>query len=128
MLLLVREEGAGEGRGRGGVLLSSVIAILLPTHAVFDETGHFVIYSTLFGIKGGLLQHGRLGAGSTVPTPSPILPLLPFAVVNIVTNKCVDMIGKDDSVRFLAVSLFQGKPSKSSAASTLVGKEKRVVS
>ena len=54
---------------------------------------------------------------SPPPLPSPH----PCAVVNLVTNRCVDMIGKDDSVRFLAVALFQGKPSKSTAASTLVG-------
>ena len=70
---------------------------------------------------------------STVPVgfilSPPPLPSLPFprsrpcAVVNLVTNRCVDMIGKDDSVRFLAVALFQGKPSKSTAASTLVGFE-----
>lgn len=48
MLLLV---SGGEGRGRGGVLWPSAEVMFLP-RAVFDETGHFVMYATLFGIKG----------------------------------------------------------------------------
>ncbi|GAA5906039.1 WD40 repeat domain-containing peptidylprolyl isomerase [Sporobolomyces salmoneus] len=51
---------------------------------VWDEGGKFVIYPTLLGIK----------------------------VVNTVTNKVARMIGKDETVRFLNVSLYQGLPVK----------------
>lgn len=32
--------------------------------------------------------------------------------MNIVTNKVVRVLGKDDSIRFLNVSLYQGAPTK----------------
>ncbi|KAI8917525.1 hypothetical protein DFJ77DRAFT_428966 [Powellomyces hirtus] len=53
-------------------------------NAVFDESGNFVIYPTLLGIK----------------------------VVNIQTNKVVRLIGKAENQRFMNVALYQGAPKK----------------
>lgn len=53
----------------------------------FDESSKFIIYSSLLGIK----------------------------MVNTVTNKCVCLLGKDESVRFLQVALYQGTPRKVSS-------------
>ncbi|RLN81129.1 hypothetical protein BBJ28_00016101 [Nothophytophthora sp. Chile5] len=56
-------------------------------NCVFDESGHFILYPTLLGIK----------------------------VVNVETNKLVKVLGKvESSDRFLRLSLFQGKPKVSS--------------
>ncbi|GMF58391.1 unnamed protein product [Phytophthora fragariaefolia] len=53
------------------------------SNCIFDESGHFILYPTLAGIK----------------------------VVNIETNKVVKVLGKvESSDRFLRLSLFQGKP------------------
>ncbi|KAK1946870.1 Peptidyl-prolyl cis-trans isomerase CYP71 [Phytophthora citrophthora] len=53
------------------------------SNCVFDESGHFLLYATLAGIK----------------------------VLNIETNKIVRVLGKvESSDRFLRLSLFQGKP------------------
>ncbi|KAL4069951.1 hypothetical protein V8B97DRAFT_2104546 [Scleroderma yunnanense] len=54
------------------------------SNAIWDESGAFVIYPTLLGIK----------------------------VVNIVTNKVVRLMGKDEAVRFMNVTLYQGAPAK----------------
>jgi len=52
-----------------------------PSNAVFDETGHFIIYATLLGVK----------------------------IVNIETNKLVSTLGRvENTERFLSVALFQG--------------------
>ena len=51
---------------------------------VFDESGHFIIYPTMLGIK----------------------------VVNTHTNKVVRLIGKTETHRFLNVDLYQGKPRR----------------
>ncbi|KAI9468436.1 MAG: peptidyl-prolyl cis-trans isomerase cyp15 [Benjaminiella poitrasii] len=53
-------------------------------NVIFDETGHFIIYGALLGIK----------------------------VVNIKTNKVVRLIGKSESNRFVNVNLYQGAPKK----------------
>lgn len=58
---------------------------------VFDFSGHFIMYSTMLGIK----------------------------VVNIDTNKCVNMIGKSDNLRPVHLALYQGKPKRSTAATTI---------
>ncbi len=55
-------------------------------NAVFDESGHFLIYPTIFGIK----------------------------VVNTHTNKVVRLIGKSEPQRFMNVALYQGAPKKKS--------------
>lgn len=56
-------------------------------NAVFDQSGHFVIYSTMLGIK----------------------------VVNLKTNRVRRLLGKDESMRFMHLSLFQGIPTKKPA-------------
>ncbi|EMR11486.1 hypothetical protein PNEG_00500 [Pneumocystis murina B123] len=53
-------------------------------NTVFDESSNFIIYPTLLGIK----------------------------FVNIYTNCCVRLIGKDESLRFINLSLYQGAPRK----------------
>ncbi|GAA5871767.1 hypothetical protein JCM8547_008137 [Rhodosporidiobolus lusitaniae] len=50
----------------------------------WDETGKFVVYPTVLGIK----------------------------VVNTVTNKVARILGKDETVRFLHTALYQGLPEK----------------
>ncbi|CAG8579835.1 474_t:CDS:10 [Paraglomus brasilianum] len=57
---------------------------LTTMNAVFDESGHFIIYPTMLGIK----------------------------VVNTHTNKVVRLIGKTETHRFLNVDLYQGKPRR----------------
>jgi peptidylprolyl isomerase domain and WD repeat-containing protein 1 len=61
------------------------------SNAIFDESGNFILYATLIGIK----------------------------VVNLATNQCARVIGKEDSVRFLSVCLFQGKAGAANAPLTL---------
>ncbi|KAG5520076.1 hypothetical protein PMAC_001152 [Pneumocystis sp. 'macacae'] len=56
----------------------------LTLNTIFDESGNFIIYPTLLGIK----------------------------FVNIYTNCCVRLIGKDESLRFINLSLYQGRPKK----------------
>ncbi|KZT09132.1 peptidyl-prolyl cis-trans isomerase [Laetiporus sulphureus 93-53] len=53
-------------------------------NAIWDETGAFVLYPTLLGIK----------------------------VVNTVTNRVVRLLGKDETVRFMNLTLYQGAPAK----------------
>merc|ERR1719450_737351 len=53
--------------------------------AAFDESGNFIIYTSMVGVK----------------------------VVNIHTNKLVRVLGKvEQTERFLGLALFQGKPMK----------------
>lgn len=49
-------------------------------NAVFNETGHFIVYPTMLGIK----------------------------IVNTYTEEMSVLLGKDETVRYLNVSLFQG--------------------
>lgn len=49
------------------------------SNIAFDYSGHFIVYSTMVGIK----------------------------MVNITTNRCVQIIGKGDNLRPLHVALFQ---------------------
>lgn len=53
-------------------------------NAVWDESGAFVLYPTLLGVK----------------------------VVNTVTNRVVRLMGKDETVRWLQLTLYQGAPAK----------------
>ncbi|CAL1712579.1 unnamed protein product [Somion occarium] len=54
------------------------------SNAIWDESGAFVLYPTLLGIK----------------------------VVNTVTNRVVRLLGKDETVRWMNLSLYQGAPAK----------------
>lgn len=54
-------------------------------NAIFDESGNFLLYPTLLGIK----------------------------VVNLVTNRCSRIIGKvENTERFMRLAMFQGVPQK----------------
>ena len=58
-------------------------------NAIFDESGHFLIYASHLGIK----------------------------VVNLVTNQCPRIIGKvENTERFTRLALFQGVPQKDKRA------------
>ncbi|XP_020615590.1 peptidylprolyl isomerase domain and WD repeat-containing protein 1-like isoform X1 [Orbicella faveolata] len=61
------------------------------SNVVFDESGFFLLYTTMLGIK----------------------------VINLHTNRCVRTIGKMENVRFVQLALHQGKTKKSKAAVTL---------
>ncbi|KAF9450582.1 peptidyl-prolyl cis-trans isomerase [Macrolepiota fuliginosa MF-IS2] len=54
------------------------------SNVIWDESGAFIIYPTLLGVK----------------------------VVNTVTNRVARLLGKDEAVRFMNLSLYQGAPSK----------------
>jgi peptidylprolyl isomerase domain and WD repeat-containing protein 1 len=57
----------------------------IPTaNVIFDESGNFILYGTLMGIK----------------------------VINTVTNRMVRLFGKDESHRFTNLALYQGAPKK----------------
>lgn len=77
-------------------------------NAVWDESGAFVLYPTLLGIKGELFY---------------LMDIHQFqlysSVVNTVTNRVVRLLGKDEVVRWLNLSLYQGAPSKK-AVTTMV--------
>lgn len=60
-------------------------------NAVFDDSGYFLLYSTMLGIK----------------------------VVNVYTNRCVKILGKDENVRFCGIALHQEKSREDKAAVTL---------
>ena len=53
-------------------------------NVIFDESGHFVLYGSILGIK----------------------------VVNTFTNRVVRVFGKDESFRPLNLALYQGQPQK----------------
>lgn len=61
------------------------------SNILFDISGHFILYSTMLGVK----------------------------MVNIETNRCVQLLGKSDNIRPLHIALFQGKVKKSNAANSL---------
>lgn len=53
-------------------------------NVIFDETGHFIIYGSIFGTK----------------------------VINTYTNRVVKVYGKDENYRPLNIALYQGQPQK----------------
>uniref|UniRef100_A0A8C5M1L2 peptidylprolyl isomerase n=1 Tax=Leptobrachium leishanense TaxID=445787 RepID=A0A8C5M1L2_9ANUR len=71
--------------------LEKVDAIKL-MNIVFDETGHFVLYGTMLGIK----------------------------VINIETNRCVRILGKQENIRAMQLAVFQGVAKKHRASVTTV--------
>jgi peptidylprolyl isomerase domain and WD repeat-containing protein 1 len=54
------------------------------TNVVFDETGHFIIYGSLYGIK----------------------------VINTLTNRVVKVYGAEEPFRAVHLALYQGQPEK----------------
>lgn len=74
---LERTSEGGEGStGKGGLLRTA--------NAVWDESGHFILYPTLLGVK----------------------------VLNTVTNRINRMLGTSETSRWLNLALFQGAPDK----------------
>ncbi|XP_055690534.1 peptidylprolyl isomerase domain and WD repeat-containing protein 1 [Lutzomyia longipalpis] len=63
---------------------------LSQANVIFDRSGHFILYSTMLGIK----------------------------LVNIDTNKCVKILGSSDNIRPLHISLYQGKIRRTKGAIT----------
>ncbi len=70
-------------------------------NAVWDESGSFVIYPTMLGIKGVLYSPDWWERR-----------LIKNAVVNTVSNRVVRLLGKDETVRWMNLSLYQGAPAK----------------
>lgn len=60
-------------------------------NVLFDASGHFILYSTMLGVK----------------------------VVNLTTNRCALMIGKPENLRPLQLALFQGRTNQSKVVTTL---------
>lgn len=71
-------------------------------NVVWDESGNFILYATLLGIKGDLVFVFTLQKMLNNRNP----------VVNTVTNKVSRLLGKDETVRFMNLSLYQGAPAK----------------
>lgn len=59
---------------------------------IFDASGHFIMYATLLGIK----------------------------LINLYSNKCVRIIGKNENLRILNIALYQGKYKKFSLLTSVV--------
>lgn len=77
----------GDGGGNGNNDAAAVSHA--KPNAVFDESGNFILYPTMLGIK----------------------------VVNLASNNVVKVVGQvEDSERFLKIALYQGTPAKSSAS------------
>ncbi|NXD44567.1 PPWD1 protein, partial [Copsychus sechellarum] len=70
--------------------LEKVDAVRL-INIIFDETGHFVLYGTMLGIK----------------------------VINVETNRCIRILGKQENIRMMQLALFQGVAKKHRAAITI---------
>jgi len=73
--------------GRRMALESSLDSgTLQHANVIFDETGHFIIFGTLAGIK----------------------------ILNLSTNKIARILGKDEAIRPMNIAVYQGAPSKKS--------------
>ncbi|KAL5021677.1 hypothetical protein ScPMuIL_000832 [Solemya velum] len=57
----------------------------------FDETGHFILYATMLGVK----------------------------VINLHTNRCMRTLGKPENARFVQIGLFQGSGKKVNVAADI---------
>ncbi|OAA82427.1 cyclophilin-type peptidyl-prolyl cis-trans isomerase [Akanthomyces lecanii RCEF 1005] len=63
------------------------------SNVIFDESGHFLIYGSMLGIK----------------------------VLNTYTNQVVKTYGKDDSLRAINLAVYQGQPQKKGVTSVEMG-------
>jgi peptidylprolyl isomerase domain and WD repeat-containing protein 1 len=59
-------------------------AFRIKANIVFDESGHFILYGSMLGIK----------------------------VINTLTNRVVKVFGRDENIRALNLCLYQGQPQK----------------
>ena len=84
-------------------------------NAAWDETGNFILYPSLVGIKGSFVLFSRV-MYLTVYYIERLLTycarLVLLTVVNIITNKVVRILGKDENHRFLNLALYQGQATK----------------
>ena len=79
-------------------------------NAVWDESGNFLMYPTMLGIKG---THFFLSVQfQSYLLSNPIGMLSLSAVVNTLNNRVVRLLGKDETGRWLNLSLYQGAPAK----------------
>lgn len=62
-------------------------------NAIFDESGHFILYGSIMGTK----------------------------VINTYTNKIVKVYGKDENFRALHLALYQGQPQKKVVTTVAMG-------
>jgi peptidylprolyl isomerase domain and WD repeat-containing protein 1 len=62
-------------------------------NVVFDETGHFIIYGSILGIK----------------------------VLNTYTNQVVKVYGKDENLRAVNIAVYQGQPQKKGVTTVEMG-------
>jgi len=60
------------------------LAVRSRINVIFDETGHFILYSSILGTK----------------------------VINTLTNRVVKVYGKEEPFRTLNLALYQGQPEK----------------
>ncbi|CAI6051420.1 unnamed protein product [Clonostachys chloroleuca] len=63
------------------------------TNVIFDESGNFIIYGTMVGIK----------------------------VLNVFTNQVVKVYGKDENLRAVNLSIYQGQPQKKGVTTVEMG-------
>jgi len=79
-----------------------------PSNVVFDESGFFILYPTLLGVKGSSIDSVHV----TYSDPNCILTeacVHWMPVINIVTNQLVRLLGKvENTERLLNIALFQG--------------------
>ena len=82
-----------------------------PSSVVFDDSGNFIVYPTMLGIKSkGIFKE---------------ISLKFLVVVNTYTNKVVKVLGKNESsTRFLVLALYQGKTLGSATTENLSVKKK----
>jgi peptidylprolyl isomerase domain and WD repeat-containing protein 1 len=74
-------------------------------NAIWDESRSFIIYPTLLGIKGQCYFEGKLSG------PSRLKPM-GIPVVNTITKKVARLLGKDETVRWMNLVIYQGQPAE----------------
>jgi peptidylprolyl isomerase domain and WD repeat-containing protein 1 len=63
------------------------------SNVIFDESGHFIIYGSIFGVK----------------------------VINTYTNQVVKVYGKDENFRAINIAAYQGQPQKKGITTVEMG-------
>ncbi|OAA62710.1 peptidyl-prolyl cis trans isomerase [Niveomyces insectorum RCEF 264] len=84
--------GAEGTEGIDGAAAAAAPALRDMANVVFDESGHFVVYGSMLGIK----------------------------VVNTTTNQVVRLYGADEAFRPLQLALYQGAPQRAAGGVTTV--------
>lgn len=93
-------------------------------NAAWDESGNFILYPSLVGIKSEFSSQISQRLLHTLPLSTLRCEIstwltwfasnncVPMTVVNIITNKVVRILGKDENHRFLNLALYQGQPTR----------------